>query len=80
MAFLSRIFQWKSAKQHTPWWRYSVERTEWLSPAEYIRLYHYNPKSIKSVHVIPPQIGADDFGGIVVVREPEPEYDLELVG
>jgi hypothetical protein len=53
-----------------------LERAEWLSPDQFLRLHRRSPKTIKSVQVLPPQIGAADFGTIRVVRQSDPELQL----
>jgi hypothetical protein len=36
------------------------------SPAEYVRLIRSNPRNVRSVRIIPPQLGKPGFGSLMV--------------
>lgn len=49
-----------------------------LTPLQYINLYKSNPQSIKSIELIPPVIGEEDFGSFKVTFQPDlPEVCID---
>jgi hypothetical protein len=36
------------------------------SPAEYVRLIRSNPRNVRSVRIVPPQLGQPGFGSLMV--------------
>ena len=75
MDFIARLFRWQQ-RRFRAWSHASFERTELLSPEQFVRLYRTDRDTIKSAEVAPPQVGDPDFGRIVIVRQFKPELEF----
>ena len=77
MSFLTRLFRWTLPRANVrPWVYPGIELTEVLSPEQFVVMYNHAPNTIKSVRIVPPQMGDADFGRIVVTHTAKAKASL----
>jgi len=72
MRILFDVFRWYWMTLGRRGWRVPHlrgERVEVLSPEQFLRIYRRAPGTIKTADVVPPEMGAEGFGQIVVIRD-----------